>query len=50
MTSELEVSACTEGEWEQAIIQGFAAWREIRARGAGSLIVDLDERSIKLKE
>lgn len=50
MTAHLEVSCCTPGEWEQAIIQGFAVWREIKRRGAGSLVVDLDARSITMKE
>jgi NTP pyrophosphatase (non-canonical NTP hydrolase) len=50
MTSHLEVSVCTPGEWEQAIVQGFAVWREIKKRGAGTLVVNLDDRSIKIKE
>jgi NTP pyrophosphatase (non-canonical NTP hydrolase) len=50
MTSHLEVSVCTSGEWEQAIVQGFAVWREIKTRGAGTLVVNLDDRSIKIKD
>ena len=49
MTSHLEVGVCTTGEWEKAIIQGFAVWREIKDRGAGTLVVDLEDRSITLK-
>jgi hypothetical protein len=49
MTMHLEVSICTSGEWESAIIKGFAAWREVKNRGSGTLVVDLDERSIVLK-
>ena len=30
MTEHLEVSVCTPGEWEQAIIQGFAIWRDLK--------------------
>jgi NTP pyrophosphatase (non-canonical NTP hydrolase) len=50
MTSHLEVSVCTPGEWEQAIVQGFAVWREIKKRGAGTLVVNLEDRSIKIKD
>ncbi len=50
MTEHLEVRRCTTGEWERAIIQGFAVWREIKERGSGTLIVDLDARTITLKD
>lgn len=50
MTEHLEVSACTPGEWEHAIVQGFAVWREIKKRRAGTLIVNLDERTVTIKE
>ena len=46
MTVHLEVGRCTEGEWERAIVQGFCVWREIKKRGAGTLVINLDERSI----
>jgi hypothetical protein len=49
MTAHLEVRCCTEGEWERAIVQGFAVWREIKKRGSGTLVVNLDERSITFK-
>jgi NTP pyrophosphatase (non-canonical NTP hydrolase) len=29
MTSHLEVKQCTTGEWEQAILRGFKAWRAV---------------------
>ena len=47
MTSHLEVSACTTGEWEQAILQGFTVWRVILAERGGRIAVDLDQRCIK---
>lgn len=50
MTAHLEVGICTEGEWERAIMQGFSVWREIKKRGAGTLVVNLDERSISVKD
>lgn len=50
MTQNLEVGCCTEGEWERAIVQGFAVWREIKKRGSGTLVVNLDERTISVKD
>jgi len=50
MTAHLEVSVCTPGEWEHAIVEGFKVWRQIRRMRAGTLIVDLDERAISIKE
>ncbi|MFO0824973.1 MAG: putative DNA base hypermodification protein [Gemmataceae bacterium] len=49
MTSHLEVRRCTEGEWERAIVQGFGVWRDIKKRKAGTLSLNLDERSIVVK-
>ena len=49
MTGRLEVARCSAGAWEQAIVQGFAVWRERKRRGAGPLSVDLDARSITLQ-
>jgi NTP pyrophosphatase (non-canonical NTP hydrolase) len=46
MTSHLEVSQCTTGEWENAILQGFSAWRRVYDARGGRLIVDLNERCI----
>ena len=50
VTRNFEVGCCTEGEWERAIVQGFAVWREIKKQGSGTLVVNLDERSITLKD
>jgi NTP pyrophosphatase (non-canonical NTP hydrolase) len=50
MTSAFEVGCCTEGEWERAIIQGFTVWREIKKRRSGTLVVNLDDRTITVKE
>lgn len=47
MTSHLEVSQRTAGEWEQAIFRGFAAWRTIQKNNGGRLLIDLDRRTIK---
>lgn len=46
MTRHLEVSACSAGQWEDAILQGFAVWRHLRAADGGSIQIDLDVASI----
>lgn len=50
MVSHLEVASRTTGEWENAILQGFAVWREIKRRGGGTLIADLDQKTLAIKE
>ena len=49
MTAQFEVSRCSTGEWENAILQGFAVWRKIKRQGGGTLVIDLDQRSISIK-
>lgn len=46
MASGLEAAKCATGEWENAIMQGFAAWRVIERNHGGILCLDLDERTI----
>jgi NTP pyrophosphatase (non-canonical NTP hydrolase) len=48
MTSYLEVSARTEGEWERAIMTGFHIWRQVKAKGKGQLHADLEQRTLEL--
>ncbi len=50
MTSHLEVARCTAGEWENAILKGYAIWREVSRRGSGTISVDLDARSLTYRE
>ena len=50
MTSHLEVSRCTEGEWERAIVTGFQVWRQVRSNGGGRLKADLKRRSLEFVE
>ena len=47
MTSHLEVSQCTTGDWEQAILQGFRVWRVVLERQGGVIAADLDQRRIE---
>jgi hypothetical protein len=46
MTSHLEIKQCTTGEWEQAILRGFRAWRAVLSARGGRIAVDLDKRRI----
>ena len=48
MTSHLEVSARTEGDWERAIMTGFDIWRQVKARGEGRIHADLERGTIEL--
>ena len=48
MTSHLEVSARTEGEWERAIMTGFDIWRQVKARSGGRIHADLERGTIEL--
>ncbi len=46
MTSHLEVSVRTSGDWAKAILNGFEVWREVVANDGGKMIVDLDARKL----
>ena len=48
MTSHLEVSARTEGEWERAIMTGFDIWRQVKAERNGRIHADLELGTIEL--
>ena len=47
MTGHLEVRMRTAAEWQDALVQGFDAWRDVRAAGGGSVRVDRVTRSIR---
>jgi hypothetical protein len=46
MTSHLEVGEATAADWERAILEGFAVWRQVLANNGGEILVDLDARAI----
>jgi NTP pyrophosphatase (non-canonical NTP hydrolase) len=46
MTSHLEVSRCSLGDWEKAIFMGYEVWRQVEKNRGGKVVVDLDARSI----
>lgn len=47
MTAYLEVKERTPAEWENAILQGFTAWRKVVAAKGGTLEIDQINRQIK---
>lgn len=46
VTAHLEVSECSFGDWERAILNGFEVWRRLAENRGGSVSVDLDGRQI----
>ncbi|MEA5558388.1 nucleoside triphosphate pyrophosphohydrolase family protein [Nodularia spumigena] len=46
MTSHLEVSQCSLGDWEKAIFMGYDVWRQVAKNRGGTVVVDLDARLI----
>lgn len=42
----LEVRACTAKQWQEAIFQGYAAFRDLKKTGGGDITVDLDKQRI----
>jgi NTP pyrophosphatase (non-canonical NTP hydrolase) len=42
MTSHLEVSQCSLGDWEKAILMGYDVWRQVEKNHGGTVVVDLD--------
>ena len=48
MTSHLEVSCRTEGDWERAIMTGFQLWCQVRAKGKGRIRADLENGTVEL--
>lgn len=47
MTSTFEVSVCSTGEWERAILMGYHVWKQVEANQGGKVEVNLDQCSIR---
>jgi hypothetical protein len=47
MTARLEVSVCTTGEWERAILLGYEVWKQVQENQGGHVRLDLDNRTIE---
>lgn len=46
MTCHLEVSQCSLGDWEKAILMGYDVWRQVEKNRGGRVVLDLDARLI----
>lgn len=46
MTAKFEVSVCTTGEWEKAILLAYSIWRLVEKHAGGNVVVDLDRREL----
>lgn len=49
MTSKFEVTVCTSGEWEKAILSGYTIWKRVQEHAGGRVTVDLDRRLLSYK-
>jgi NTP pyrophosphatase (non-canonical NTP hydrolase) len=47
MSAHLEVSARSLNDWEDAILQAFSIWREMRHYNGGSVVCNLDTRRMR---
>ncbi len=47
LCSQVEVSNRTTKEWNDALLQGFSVWRDLRKHGGGFALGDLDAGTIK---
>jgi NTP pyrophosphatase (non-canonical NTP hydrolase) len=50
LTAKFEVSVCTAGEWEAAILMGYRVWKQLEREHGGTVEVDLDNRCIRFLE
>lgn len=46
MTINLEVSQCSLGEWEKAILIGYEVWRQINKNKGGKVVINIDTQSM----
>ena len=49
MASHLEVSSRPLHDWEEAILQAFAMWREMKLNNGGTVICNLDTRRLRYR-
>jgi NTP pyrophosphatase (non-canonical NTP hydrolase) len=50
VTAPYEVGVRTAGDWEQAILNGFAAWRALRDNNGGTVVLDAGSRSLVFQD
>ena len=47
MVRGLEVEACSAIDWQRAILEGYRAFRELKASGGGTLTIDAEHRTLR---
>jgi NTP pyrophosphatase (non-canonical NTP hydrolase) len=47
MTAQLEVSVRSLNDWEDAILQAFEVWREMKMHNGGQVLCNLDSRRLR---
>lgn len=50
LTNRLEVSICSTGDWERAILTGYKVWRRVRDNSSGKIIADLDNQTLEYEK
>lgn len=50
LITPVEVRTRTAADWELAILTGFSAWRQLRERNGGVVILNADERSLTIED
>ena len=50
MVKGLEVANCLYWEWQQAIFNGFAAFRQLRENHGGWLVLDASKRTLSYSQ
>jgi hypothetical protein len=46
LTAGLEVHSCTAKQWKAAILQGYSAFKNLKAHCGGRVDVDLDRQTL----
>src|SRR5579863_4813458 len=49
LTRHLEVKDCSEHQWQDAILKGFAAWRQLQRAKKGIVVGDLEKRTFSFE-
>jgi len=50
LTAPVEVGTRTAADWELAILAGFSAWRQLRESNGGTVILDADQRTLRVAD
>jgi len=45
LSRHLEVSECSEHQWQDAILQGFSVWRQLQKTGEGNVVGDVGRQN-----